>query len=95
MALWSFRKTKIAQADTAKKYAYVSNLQTLLFQNYASPFAAHIVKNMRPIGNINPLQGPYTVLGQPATLQTGYGGVVTGTMIFQPLQNQSTSSGGL
>ena len=93
MKLWHFRKSKQDHSG-AEKFAYVSNLQKLLFQNYSSPFAAPICKNLRPISPLLILQGP-NILALPTVGRSGYGGLVSGTIILQPLQPASASSGGL
>ena len=93
MHLWFFKKTKQDRSG-AEKFAYVDRRQLLLFQQTASPFAAPIVKNLRPIGNINPVEGGL-LASRPATLSSGYGGIVSGQMVLQPLQDMSIGSGGV
>ena len=93
MALWSFKKTPQDHSGAAS-YSYITHLHQLLFQQVASPFDAPIVKNMMAMMNINPV-GPAQIMAKPATLSSGYGGLATGQLFTQPLQNQSTGSGGL
>lgn len=93
MALWTFIKTKLAQTDTMEKYAWKTLRENPLYQNVASAFSSPIVKNLAPMGNINVTQGP-NIMVSPATLTSGYGGLVTGQFVLQSLQNQSTGSGG-
>lgn len=93
MHLWWFKKTKQDHSG-AEKFAYVDKRQLLLFQNYASPFAAPIVKNLAYMKNLNVLQGGMINVF-PTVGLSGYGGVVSGQIVLQPLQNMNASSGGL
>lgn len=96
MALWTFKRTRQAQEDTAERKAYVDFRQLLLYQQFASPYDAPIVKNLAYMKSIQAEQMP-TVIQGPGVLTSGYGGVVVGQQILQPLQNAGvgTSSGGL
>lgn len=91
---WSWKKTHQDHSGAAK-YTYRDNRALLTFQQFASPFFGPIVKNLAPIGNINPIEGPQ-IYAVPATLTSGYGGLATGQMILQSLQDQNfAGSGGL
>lgn len=91
--LWGFRKTKQDHSG-AEKFAYKDFRQRLLYQNIASPWGAPIVKNLAPMQFIKVFQGP-NIMVNPAVLTSGYGGLVAGQVMLQPLQDQSASSGGL
>lgn len=94
MALWFWKKTRTPGDDTRGRDAYHDNRQLLFYQQWASAFDAPIVKNMAAIKNINLFQGPQIMVA-PAVGISGYGGIVAGQSLFQPLQDNPSSSGGL
>ena len=91
--LWFFRPTPQDRSG-AEKYAYHPTREYLLYQNVASPWLAHIQKNMAPMRFIALFEGPQ-IMVYPAVLQSGYGGLAVGQVQLQPLQNSQASSGGL
>ena len=93
MRLWRWIKTNQDHSGAAK-FAYDDLRQLLLYQNWSSPWAAPIVPHLAPLGNINLFEGGQITV-QPVVGLSGYGGVVPGQVVLQPLQSMSASSGGL
>lgn len=90
MALWFWKRTKQPGEDTKGRYAYHDNRQLLLMQAWSSPFAAPICKNLAYMGTPALFQGPQ-IMVNPAVLVAGYGGIVTGGIVLQPLNDSGSS----